>query len=123
MEETPLKTVYFHFRFKFLAITSGFFLIYLLLSGSTDISEFASSPQFQLMGPFFIMVGISFLVFRRFPIKCPHCAKLLPTKKNWKCNECHQLQGKERYLVDKCVHCRQLLATSACDHCQGKFRL
>ena len=123
MEEKPLKSVYFHFRFKFLAITAISFLIYCLLSGSEGLKDFADSPQFKLMGPFFIMAGISFLVFRRFPIKCPHCSKLVATKKNWECPYCQQVQGKERYLIDKCVHCKQLLANSACEHCTQEFRL
>jgi hypothetical protein len=33
------------------------------------------------------------------------------------------MQGKKRYLSDKCVHCKQILATSFCEHCKAEFRL
>ena len=123
MENGPQKSVYLHYRFKFLAITTIAFLIYVLISSSAEFSEFASTPQFKLMGPFFLLVGISFLVFRKFPIKCPYCFKVLSTKKDWACTYCHQRQGKDRYLIDKCVHCKQLQATSTCEHCGGEFKL
>ncbi|MFN2436927.1 MAG: hypothetical protein ABR513_07545 [Desulfotignum sp.] len=81
MEKKPLPSVFFHFRFKFLAITAIAFLMFIILSSSSDFSRFADSAQFKLLGPFFILSGLMFLVFRRFPIKCPHCARVLPTKK------------------------------------------
>jgi len=123
MEEKPLKTVYFHFRFKFLAITSIAFLLYVILSGSGEFDQFAASSQFKLIGPFFVFAGLSFLIFRRFPIKCPFCNTLVATKKDWECTYCHKLQGKDRYLIDKCVHCRQVQATASCEHCKKEFRL
>ncbi len=123
MDKKPLPDVFFHFRFKFLAITTIAFLFYVILSGSSDFSQFADSIQFKLMGPVFILSGIMFLVFRKFPIKCPHCHKIVSTKKDWVCPECGKSQGKERYLIDKCIHCRQVAATGACDHCKKEFRL
>lgn len=123
MDNSPDKAVLFHFRFKFLAITSIAFLLYIILTGASELKDFASSFQFRLMGPFFIMAGLSFLIFRRVPIKCPHCFKLVSTKKDWTCCECGMSQGQERYLSDKCVHCRQVQAVSACDHCRRSFRL
>lgn len=123
MEDKPLKNVFFHFRFKFLAITSIAFLLYVILSGSAEFDQFADSVHFQLMGPFFIASGIFFLIFRRFPIKCPNCSKVMSTKKDWECCYCHKPQGKARYLIDKCVHCRQLQASSFCEHCNKEFRL
>ncbi|MCG8616760.1 MAG: hypothetical protein MI802_11135 [Desulfobacterales bacterium] len=123
MDNSPEKAVFFHFRFKFLAVTSIAFLLYIILTGASELDQFASSPQFKLMGPFFMLAGISFLIFRRVPIKCPHCFKLVSTKKDWTCCECGKSQGKEKYLVDKCVHCRQVQAVSSCDHCGKPFRL
>jgi len=123
MEGNPLPSVFFHFRFKFLAITTIAFLLYVILSGAGEFDEFAKSPEFQLVGPFLIVVMALFFMFRKFPIKCPHCHKILPTKKNWLCSDCGKLQGKDRYLIDKCLHCRQVPATSLCDHCGEEFRL
>lgn len=123
MDEKPLKSVFFHFRFKFLAITTIAFLLYVILSSSAEFDQFASTLQFKLMGPFFIGAGIFYLIFRKFPIKCPYCYKLVSTRKNWHCPNCDRMQGKERFLMDKCVHCRQMLSTSFCDHCKEEFRL
>ncbi|MCK5099277.1 MAG: hypothetical protein KAR45_14300 [Desulfobacteraceae bacterium] len=123
MEEKPLKNVYFHFRFKFLAITAISFLLYIILSSSFDFSEFSSSSQFKLMGPFLILSGIFYFVFKKVPIKCPSCSKLIATRKDWHCPDCNKKQGKERYLMDKCIHCKQMLSTSFCEHCKEEFRL
>ena len=123
MNSPPEKAVFYHFRFKFLAITSIAFLIYVILTGAAELKDFASSFQFKLMGPFFLMAGFSFLVFRRFPFKCPYCFKVNATRKDWKCCECGLAQGKERYLNDKCVHCGQMQSTANCDHCSKPFRL
>lgn len=123
MNTPPEKAVFFHFRFKFLAITSIAFLIYIILTGASELDQFASSVQFKLMGPFFLLAGCFFLVFRRVPIKCPHCFKLISTRKDWTCWECGKVQGKKRYLSDKCIHCRQVQAASQCDHCNKTFRL
>ncbi|HKJ98789.1 MAG TPA: hypothetical protein VJ959_07705 [Desulfotignum sp.] len=123
MEERPLTSVFFHFRFKFLAISCMAFLLYVILSSSSDFSQFAGSMQFRLMGPFFIITGLMFLVFRKFPIKCPHCARVIPTRKDWTCPNCKRKQGKERYLSEKCVHCKEVPATSSCDLCKKTFRL
>ena len=123
MEERPLTSVFFHFRFKFLAISCMAFLLYVILSSSSDFSQFAGSVQFRLMGPFFIITGLMFLVFRKFPIKCPHCARVIPTRKDWTCPNCKRKQGKERYLSEKCVHCKEVPATSSCDLCKKTFRL
>ena len=123
MDEMPGKAVFFHFRFKFLAITAIAFLLWVILSGASDMDQFSQSIQFRLLGPFFVGSGLFYLVFRRFPIKCPHCLKLVSTKKDWTCCYCGKKQGKERYLIDKCVHCRQVQNTANCDHCAGKFRL
>lgn len=123
MEERPLESVYFHFRFKFLAITCIAFLLYIILSSSSEFDQFASSPQFKLMGPFLIGAGLLYFLFRKFPIKCPSCHKIVSTKKNWHCPNCDKLQGKDRFLMDKCIHCKQILATSFCDHCKEEFKL
>ena len=123
MEEKPLQSVFFHFRFKFIAITTIAFLLYVILSGSRELSEFSKSSEFQLMGPFLIFVMVLYFIFRKFPIKCPNCYKTIPTKKNWHCPECGKMQGKDRYLMDKCLHCKQILAISVCDYCKEKFRL
>ncbi len=123
MDKLPEKAVFFHFRFKFLAITSIAFLIYVILTGAAEFDQFASSVQFKLMGPFFLMAGCFFLIFRKVPIKCPHCYKLVSTRKDWVCQECGRSQGKERYLIDKCLGCGQVPATSQCDHCKKSFRL
>ena len=123
MDQNPEKSVFFHFRFKFLAITSMAFLLYVILTGASELDEFASSPQFRLMGPFFLMAGASFLIFRRVPVKCPHCFRPVSTKKDWTCCECKKNQGKQRYLIDKCIHCRQVQAVTTCDHCTKPFRL
>jgi methionyl-tRNA synthetase len=69
------------------------------------------------------MSGVVFLIFRKFPIKCPHCNKIVSTKKDWKCPHCEQMQGQERYLMDKCRHCKQMIGTSFCDHCKKEFLL
>ncbi|OGR39210.1 MAG: hypothetical protein A3J80_00410 [Desulfobacula sp. RIFOXYB2_FULL_45_6] len=123
MKEKPLPSVFFHFRFKFIAVTSIAFLIYIILSGSREFSEFAKSPEFRMLGPFLIFAMVLYFIFRKFPIKCPSCAKILPTKKNWKCPDCGKFQGRDRYLMDKCLHCKQILSTSFCDHCGEEFRL
>jgi len=123
MEELPEKSVFFHFRFKFLAITSVAFLIYIILTSASEFDQFASSLQFKLVGPFLIFAGLSFLIFRKVPLKCPHCFKLNTTKKDWTCCECGKSQGKKRFLVDKCCHCGQVQSVSACDHCGRAFRL
>jgi hypothetical protein len=123
MEEEPLKSVYFHFRFKFLALTTVFFLLYLVLSGASTMEEFISTPQFSLLGPYLIISIISFVVFRNFPIKCPECEKTMPTKKDWVCIGCGQKQGKPRCLADKCRHCKNMQGLSTCDHCGAQFRL
>ncbi|WP_299980811.1 hypothetical protein [Desulfobacula sp.] len=123
MEEKPLTSVFFHFRFKFLAITAIFFLMWVILSGSAEFDQFTTTLQFKLLGPFFIGSGIFYLLFRKFPFKCPSCNKIVSTRKNWHCPNCDKTQGKERYLSDKCVHCKQMLATSFCDHCKEEFRL
>jgi len=123
MEEKPLQSVFFHFRFKFLAVTTIAFLIYVILSSTAEFDQFASTFQFKLMGPYFIGAGIFYLIFRRFPIKCPSCYKIVSTRKDWQCPHCGKMQGKQRYLSDKCVHCKQILATSFCDHCKEEFKL
>ncbi|MCF8113338.1 MAG: hypothetical protein K9K21_05745 [Desulfotignum sp.] len=123
MEEKPLSSVFFHFRFKFLAISCIAFLMFVILSSSSDFSRFSDSVQFRLMGPFFLISGVIFLVFRKFPIKCPHCARVLTTRKDWICPNCKKKQGKDRYLSEKCIHCRQIPATSSCDRCKKAFRL
>lgn len=123
MDTPPEKSVFFHFRFKFLAITSIAFLLYVILTGASELEQFASSPQFRLMGPFFLFAGCSFLIFRRVPVKCPYCYKPVSTKKDWTCCECGKSQGKPRFLIDKCLHCKQIQSTSQCDHCQKTFRL
>lgn len=123
MEDQPLKSVFFHFRFKFLAITAIFFLLWVILSSSMDFDQFATTLQFKLLGPFFIGAGILYLVFRKLPIKCPHCHKTVATRKNWHCPHCDMMQGKDRYLSDKCLHCRQMLASSFCEHCNQEFKL
>lgn len=123
MEEQPLKSVFFHFRFKFLALTAIFFLMWVVLSSSMEFETFSTTIQFKLLGPFCIGSGIFYLVFRKFPIKCPNCFKILPTRKDWLCPHCNKKQGKLRYLSDKCVHCKQMLATDFCDHCKKEFKL
>ena len=123
MEEKPAKSVFYHFRFKFLAITTLAVLMYIILTGASELDPFAESVQFKLMGPFFVGSGIFFLLFKYFPIKCPHCHKVLPTKKDWTCEHCGKTQGKARFLNDKCRHCRQMQATSSCEHCRKTFML
>ncbi len=123
MEEQPLKTVFFPFRFKFLAITAIFFLVWVILSGSQEFDQFSTTLQFKLLGPFSIASGVFYLIFRKIPIKCPHCDKFVSTCKDWRCPDCGKMQGKQHYLSDKCVHCRQMLVTSFCDHCKEEFRL
>lgn len=123
MEVSPQKSVFFHFRFKFLAITSVAFLLYIILTGSHDFSQFASSPQFKLVGPYLILAGVAFFLFRKVPLKCPHCFKLNSTRKNWVCCECGKAQGKERYLNEKCRHCGQIQSVSTCGHCRQVFHL
>ena len=122
-QNKPLKSVSFHFRFKFLAITTAFFLLWVILSTDVEFSQFHTTKQFQMMGPFFLMAAVAFLLFRKFPIKCPHCHKVMPTKKDWKCPHCGNMQGRPRYLMDKCLHCKQMLSTSFCDHCKEEFML
>jgi len=123
MEGKPLPSVFLHFRFKFLAVTTIAFLLYVILSGSREFDEFAKSAEFQLMGPFLVFALALFWMFRKFPINCPHCHKILPTRKNWSCPDCGKDQGRDRYLMDKCLHCRQVPATSRCGHCGEEFRL
>lgn len=123
MDDKHLESVNFHFRFKFLAVTTIAFLLYVVLSSSAEFDQFASTSQFKLMGPFFLITAVMFLVFRKFPIKCPYCHKTMPTKKNWHCPHCERLQGADRFLMDKCVHCKQMTGVSSCDHCGKEFRL
>ncbi|WP_457551050.1 hypothetical protein [Desulfobacula sp.] len=123
MAEKPLKSVFFHFRFKFLALSAIFFLVWAILSSGTEFSQFVTTLQFKLLGPFFICSGIFYLIFRKFPFKCPHCGKFVSTRKDWHCPNCNKKQGKQRYLSDKCVHCKQILATSFCDHCKKEVSL
>lgn len=123
MGDKPLASVFLHFRFKFLAITTIAFMMYVILSGAREFSEFSQSQEFQMVGPFLAITLVLYFVFRKFPIRCPSCQKTLPTKKDWLCSDCGNKQGKERCLVDKCLHCKQLLATSFCDHCGQEFRL
>ncbi len=123
MEEKHLKSVYLHFRFKFLAITVISFILYAILSSPVEFNQFSTTPQFKLLGPFLILTGIFYLVFKKVPIKCPKCSKILQTKQDWFCSDCNKKQGKERYLIDKCVHCKKMLATYSCEHCKEEFRL
>ncbi len=123
MGPTQLKSVYLHFRFKFLAITVISFILYIILSTPGEFSEFASTEQFKMLGPFLILSGIFYLVFKKVPIKCPKCSKILATKQDWFCPDCKKKQGKKRYLIDKCAHCKQMLATYSCEHCKEEFRL
>jgi hypothetical protein len=123
MYQKQLKSVYFHFRFKFLAITVLAFLLYIILSTPGEFSQFTSSDQFKALGPFLILSGIFYLIFKKVPIKCPHCNKLNSTKQDWLCPDCNKKQGKKRYLMDKCVHCKQMLANFSCEHCKKEFRL
>ena len=123
MKDFPEKSVFFHYRFKFLAITSVAFFLYIILTGANELDKFASSPQFKLVGPYLVLAGCVFLIFRKVPLKCPHCQKLSATKKDWTCCECGKKQGKSRYLSEKCVHCGQMQSVSTCDHCRGAFRL
>jgi len=123
MEGKQLKSVYFHFRFKFLAVTAIFFLLWAILSSTMEFEQFSKTLQFKLLGPFFIGSGVFFLIFRKFPFKCPKCHKIISTRKDWHCPSCDKMQGKKRYLSDKCIHCKQMLATSFCDHCNEEFRL
>lgn len=118
-----LKSVYLHFRFKFLALTVISFIIYIILSAPGEYSDFSTTEQFKLLGPFLILSGAFYLVFKKVPIKCPHCSKILSTKQDWLCPDCNKKQGKKRYLIDKCVHCKQMLATHFCEHCKKEFRL
>ncbi len=123
MELKQLKSVYLHFRFKFLAITVISFILYIILSTPGEFSDFASTEQFKLLGPFLILSGVFYLVFKKVPIKCPRCSKILPTKQDWFCPDCEKKQGKKRYLIDKCIHCKQMLATTSCEHCKQEFKL
>jgi len=123
MKEKQLKSVYLHFRFKFLAITVISFILYVILSSPGDFSQFSSTDQFKLLGPFLILSGIFYLVFKKVPVKCPKCSKMLPTKQDWLCPDCNKYQGKKCYLMDKCVHCKQILAISSCKYCKEEFRL
>lgn len=123
MEEKPLKSGFFHFRFKFLAVTAIFFLVWVILSSSAEFDQFVTTTQFKLLGPFFIMSGIFYLIFKKVPIHCPNCHKFISTRKNWGCPNCGMMQGKECYLMDKCVHCKQIQATSFCEHCKEEFKL
>ena len=75
MEGKQLKSVYLHFRFKFLAITVISFILYVILSSPGDFSQFASTDQFKLLGPFLILSGIFYLVFKKVPVKCPNALK------------------------------------------------
>lgn len=123
MQDKPLPCVFFHFRFKFLAVTTIAFLFYIILTGASEIDTFAQSPQFQLLGPFFVLTGILFLVFRKFPVKCPYCRKILPAKTDWTCLDCKKSQGKERLIADKCLHCGQVPALGSCTYCKKEFKL
>ena len=123
MEEGPRRSVFFHFRFKFLAITCIAFLIYIILSAPGEFSDFVSTAQFKLVGPFFMGSGVFYFLFRKFPLKCPYCLKVNSAKRDWLCPDCNKKQGKERVLVDKCVHCKQILSTAPCTHCKEEFRL
>ena len=102
MEEQQLKSVYLHFRFKFLAITVISFILYVILSSPGDFSQFASTDQFKLLGPFLILSGIFYLVFKKVPVKCPKCSKILPTKQDWLCPDCNKKQNKKRNLSSGC---------------------
>ena len=108
MEEKPLQSVFFHFRFKFLAITAIFFLVWVILSASMEFDQFATSLQFQLLGPFFIASGFFYLVFRRVPFKCPNCQKTVSTKKTGivlivtRCRERSAIYRINVFIVNKC---------------------
>ncbi|MCG8565135.1 MAG: hypothetical protein MI747_08640 [Desulfobacterales bacterium] len=116
-------SVYLHFRFKFLAITSIAFLLYVILTAGNEFSQFAQSSQFKFMGPFFLGMAAAFLFFRQVPLRCPHCRTRHAVKYDWTCSHCGQGQGKNRCLADKCLKCGQLQAAASCLHCGESFRL
>ena len=121
--QLELKSVYLHFRFKFLAITVISFILYIILSSPHEFSDFSSTEEFKMLGPFLILSGLFYLVFKKVPVKCPKCSKVLPAKQDWLCPDCKKKQGKDRFLADKCIHCKQILATHFCKHCNQEFRL
>ena len=123
MEAQHHPSVRLHFRFKFLAITSLAFLLYIILSSGAELSQFSQSFQFRLMGPFFLAAAGAFLLFRKVPVRCPHCSQSHPVKYDWACNQCGKTQAKERCLADKCTHCGALQADTACTHCGKIFSL
>lgn len=121
--QKPMKNMYLHYRFKFLAVTGLVFLIYIIFICPADMQAFTQTIQFKLTGPVFLVLGILFVLFRRTYAKCPNCREPVLLKKNWECPYCGNLQGKERFLIDKCVHCKQIKATHVCEHCNEEFRL
>ena len=123
MDAQHHPSVFLHFRFKFLAITSVAFLLYVILSSGAELSQFSNSFQFQLMGPFFLAMAGAYLVFRRLPVRCPHCRTVHGVKYDWTCNQCGKAQGRDRCLADKCNSCGALQADTTCQNCKAVFRL
>jgi len=54
---------------------------------------------------------------------CPYCKKSIKIKYNWKCDHCHEQQGKDRLIVEKCNHCSEKLTNFICPHCDKEFSL
>lgn len=123
MSDQPPKGLNIHFRFKLLAITCISFMLFVILTAPKDISEFYGSVQFNLIGPWLIIFGIWYLLLRKKSAPCPYCGQAIALKKRWECPECRLIQPVERFIFDKCRHCRTIQTTSTCEHCGREFRL
>lgn len=72
---------------------------------------------------FYVIDLIKRRLFKKRYIKCPHCSMSVKVCTIWSCNYCYNMQKKERYITDKCDHCKRELESVFCEHCHEEITL
>lgn len=68
-------------------------------------------------------VAISFFIKNLIPkpvkkfLPCDKCKGSVIVFEDWLCDKCEQAQGKDRYVTDGCVWCKQKRSQIRCDRC------
>ena len=78
---------------------------------------------------FGLLLGSILSIFHKiFPLKyvaCPNkeCDKSILVYTKWTCDHCNNVQTRERYITDKCEHCKRYLETVFCEYCEKEIVL
>lgn len=99
-------------------------IMYILMNAFRDNSSVINSlPFFFLLGlyiPWYIMHRNRVKYFGKY-MTCPNCKKSMLIYDRWRCNSCHNIQIKEKYIFDHCEHCRQNQLSFHCEYCDEEL--